>query len=123
VAGIGVKYSKLQGSTLVETLVAFTVLLVCVSMAALIISRVIGTSGRFDYLEAWIALHNVEAETSRTRDYTETEISYNHFRVKRLLEPSPYTPSVFILELKVIDTGSKVRLIHRTLILPSDEHH
>jgi len=114
---------KLQGSTLVETLVAFTVLLICVSIAAMAIAGVMRSSGRFDYLEAWITMQNLATETSRNRDYTETEISYNHFRVQRLLKPSPYTPSLFILELKVIDPGNRVRLIYKFLILHEVEHH
>jgi hypothetical protein len=121
-APIDLKYSKLKGSTLVETLVAFTVLLICVSMAATIITCVGRSSNKFDYLEAWITLQNLASETIRNKDFTDTEIAYNHFRIRRSVEPSSYTPSVYILVLKVVDPDNRVRLCNNSLILPDHDH-
>jgi len=120
---IGLKYLKLKASTLVETLVAFTVLLICISMAAMIIVSVARSSGKFDYLEAWITMHNLATETSRNKDYTVMDIAYTHFRIQRTVEPSPFTPSVFLLELKVIDPGNRMRLCYKSLIMPNDDRH
>ena len=120
---IGLKYLRLSGSTLVEILIAFTVLLLCVSMAAMIITGVARSQGSFDYLEAWITIQNMAGETINNDDLTESEFVHSHFRVLRTLEPSLFTPSVFILEFRVIDQGNKVRLRYKSLILSNDKRH
>ena len=122
-AAIDLKHLKLKGSTLAETMVAFTVLLICVSMAAMIITSVVRSSGKFDYLEGWITLQNLATQTNRNRDFTDLETTYSHFIIRRSVEPSPFTPSVFIMELKVIDPDNRVRLCYKSLILPDNESH
>ena len=117
-AKIGLKFSKMNGSTLVETLVAFTVLLICVSIAAMFIARVAQSKGKFDYLEGWITMQNLALKTNQTMDFTSKELSYNHFRIRRTVKPSSYTPSIFVLELKVIDQDNRIRLFYKSLILP-----
>lgn len=120
-AAITGKYYKLKGSTLVETLVAFTVLLLCVSMAAMIIAGLARSSRKFNYLEAWVVMQNMEAVTGDDTDLSETEIAFDHFTIRRTVEPSPFTPSIFILKLSVIDPDNRIRLISKSLILPSHE--
>lgn len=81
------------------------------------------SQGKFDYLEAWITIQNVAAETNRNHDFSETEILCNHFLIRRTVEPSAFTADVFVLELKVVDPGNRVRLHYKSLILPGHEIH
>jgi hypothetical protein len=108
---------NLAGSTLVETLIAFTVLLVCVSMASMIIISVSRSSGKFDYLEGWITMQNLATETIHSQDFTNIKKVYSHFHIIRSVEPSSFTPSLCILELKVIDHDSRVKLRYKSIIM------
>jgi hypothetical protein len=112
---------KVEGSTLVETLVAFTILLICISMAAMIFVGVFRSSGKFDYLDAWITVENMATESKNKQDYTDLEFAFSNFRIKRSIVHSSFTPSVYILELRVFDSGNHLRISYKSLIQLKDD--
>ena len=113
---------NINGSTLVETLVTFTILLICVSMAVMILNGIIKSSGRFDHLEAWLKMNQLVKETKTNQDYTEHEFMYKRFRIIRTFTPSGFSPSVYILRLKVIGPDRRVYFCYREMIIPDDEY-
>lgn len=111
-------FSQIHGSTLVEILVAFTILLICISIAAMTITGLERSRGNFDYLDAWIAMHNVATDSKLKFDFSESVIHYDQFSIKRSIEPSSFSTDVYILEIRVFDTGNHLRIQYKSLILP-----
>lgn len=112
----------LKGSTLVEVLVSFTVLLFCISMAAMIFVSVARSNGKFDDLDAWISLQNLAVESRVNYDLTEKNFDFHHFQIQRSAVPSSFTPSILILEFKVVDPDNRIRLRYKSLIMKDDAY-
>jgi len=121
-ASVVLKKMHLKGSTLVEVLVSFTVLLFCISMAAMIFVSVARSNGKFDDLDAWISLQNLAVESRVNYDLTEKNFDFHHFQIQRSAVPSSFTPSILILEFKVVDPDNRIRLRYKSLIMKDDAY-
>ena len=112
---------KVPGATLVETLIAITILVVCFTMATMIVLNVTKSANRFERVTAYLLLQKV-ANDSKLEYYRSNEtLSFKHITIQKEITPTSYSKNILQLELKAIDRKNRTLCVYHDLILVKDE--
>lgn len=115
-----IKKLRYQGSTLLETLIALTILLLCLSIGTMVLTDVKKTYDSFNYIDGWLIIRKFSSTHSVFNETGITELDYNGNMIVIEVKNSEYSPSILIKDFKVLDQNGRQRI--RIQLLTLDQH-
>lgn len=106
----------LKASTLMESLIAMVILVVCLGVGTMIYTNVLGSDQERKQLHATL-IANREAITIKSeQNYLDAEWQVDDWTVKKTVEKYNETENLFLLSIAVLDRDKKVIALRRELI-------
>lgn len=112
---MGLLKKKVEAVTLVETLVALTIITIAVAIGSMIFLKVESGGNRELQYEALNALTLVRSETIRQKAYIDMELHEGKFTVLRKVYPSVYSKKLYVLELSATMNDGRIILRQKNL--------
>lgn len=107
----------LKASTLIESLIAMVVLVLCLGIATMIFTNILHSDkDRKELTAAQIADREI-IRTKQEKNFLDAEYEVNDLIIKKTVEKYEQTENLFILSLAVLNADRKPVYIHRELIL------
>ena len=98
----------LKAATLMESLIAMIIIVVCFGVATMIYSNVLGSDKQRLQLKAILVLNQEAIETKKEKSFVDMEKQVGDWTIKKTLEKYPETENVYRLELTLSDKDGKV---------------
>ncbi|MGQ0827042.1 MAG: type IV pilus modification PilV family protein [Bacteroidota bacterium] len=108
---------KLKASTLVESLIAMVILVVCLGVGTMIYTNVLDSGKQRKRLKALFLINKESMEIKSGKDFLDTEKQIGDWTIKRTVEKFDQAENLYKLELSVIDQNKKTIAVHNELIL------
>ncbi len=100
---------KLMASTLIESLIAMVIILVCMGIGILIYSNVLNSDKQRLELKAILVLNEEVMKVKKEHPIIDQEKKVGEWRIKQTLQLFEQTENVFKLNLVIIDAlGTKI---------------
>lgn len=106
----------LKAATLMESLIAMIIIVVCFGIATMIYSNVLDSDKQRLQLKAILVLNEVAIETKNGKTFVDSEKQIGNWVIKKTVEKYPQTENVYTLTLSVIDRNGKTIAIRNELI-------
>lgn len=107
----------LKASTLMESLIAMVILIVCFGIGTMIYTNVLTSDRERKQLHATL-LANEEAITIKSeKNYLDAEWKIDDWTIKKTVEKYNETENLFLLSIAVLDRDKKVISIRNELII------
>lgn len=113
---VKLKYT-VRGSTLIETMIAITITVICFTMATVIILNVIRSANRIDRLGAYLVLERLAIESKMNQCYENGTVWYEQMQVEKSFYPSSLSPSALVLEMRATDLSNRILATYKEMIL------
>jgi len=108
------KTYRLKASSLLESVIAITVLSICVLIAVKLYSSVLASSYSYNYLRANIALNGLADDIRKTRNLEEGLITYDTFKIVKKVDFETENIGTVLLQAQMKkDTIVKKYLIYK----------
>jgi len=107
----------LKASTLLESLIAMIIIVVCFGVATMIYSNVLDSDKQRLQLKAILVLNQEAIETKIEKKFLESEKQIGDWTIRKTVEKYPQTENVYSISLSVIDRNGKVIATHNELML------
>ena len=105
---------KLKAGTLIESLIAMIIIIVCMSISAIIYTNVLDSDKQYLKLKAEQLLNQEALTIKSTKDFMDSEIKIGDWLIKRKIENYSQTKNLLKLSLTAINN-------HRNIIIERDE--
>ena len=92
----------IRASTLLETLVALVLILICFSIATLVLVNIMQSDNGRLKLHARLELDALYEKTMDERSFVDGSAEYNGFVIEKRLLPYEGPPGLYLLELKAV---------------------
>jgi Tfp pilus assembly protein PilE len=107
----------LKASTLMESLIAMVILVVCLGIGTMIYTNVLNSDMERKQLHAAL-LANTEAIAIKSeKNYLDAEWQIDNWTIKKTVEKYNETENLFLLSIVVLDRDHKIISVRRELIL------
>lgn len=101
--------SKIQAATLIEVLIALSIISISVGIAMIIHTNILYSNRNNMKMKATLLLNEISIETQKTKDYSDTEISTDNIVVIKKLEPYKNIEFLYEMSLEAKDKlGTKL---------------
>ena len=110
---------KLKGTTIVEVLVAMSIILVCSSLATLIYLNILKSQNSSEKLRAFLELKRSREITIKESRYINEEWQEGEFIIKK--ECKPYQGNSKLIQLRIVVLNeTKKELINQSSLIPAN---
>jgi len=109
--------STLKASTLVESLIAMVILVVCLGIGTMVYSNVLSSDKERKQLHATLLANEEAIKIKSEKNYLDAEEKSGDWTLKKTIEKYDQTENLFSLSIVVLDGDRKIILIRRELIL------
>jgi hypothetical protein len=96
------KNKKLTASTIQETMVAMTVVLICFSIGLMIFVNIMKTEKATDKLRATIILKEVAADAIQNKRFINEEFERKQFIINKTIKEHPTIKGLLIMNIQII---------------------
>lgn len=108
---------KLKAGTLIESLIAMVIILICMGIATIIYANVLNSDKHRQELKAMLILNEELAETKKERTFLNQEKEMGEWRLKKSVQFYEQTENVFKLSLSVVDiAGEKIAELNELIL-------
>lgn len=107
---------KAKASTLMETLIAMVVIVLCFSLGLLIYMNVVSSENRMQKFHANLLLKNIAAEVQKENEFIDVEIETDGLTVKQSIKKYESAENLFQLTLTAFDKKNRLIAAHREII-------
>src|ERR1700752_1768666 len=108
--------AKLKGTTIIEVLVAMSIILVCSSLATLIYLNILKSQNSSEKLRAFLHLKKVQEETIKDARYINEDWQDGEFTIKK--ECKPYQSNKNLVQLRItVANENKKELIDQSILV------
>lgn len=107
---------RLKGSTLIETLVSMTLIIIIIGASFASLTAIAGSTGNQSRLLARFAVRNMLCDDLLTEETDTVMTDYGGFVIERKLSVSEIMPDLRILELKAVTPEGKVLFSARRIV-------
>ena len=111
--------AKLKGSTIVEVLVAMSVILVCSSLATLIYLNILKSQNSSEKLRAFLCMKKAREETLANERFINEEWEEGEFSIRKECRPYQSSKKLVQLTIKVSNKEQK-ELINQSILVESN---
>lgn len=109
-----------KGSTLVESLIAMIILVVCLGVGTMIYTTVLSSDKERKELHASLLADDEAIRIKSEKKYLDTEHPAGEWLLKSTIEKYDQTENAFLLSIAVLDAQKKIILIRRELIFVNE---
>jgi type II secretory pathway pseudopilin PulG len=107
----------LKASTLVESLIAMVILVLCLGIATMVFANVLNSDRERKQLNAAQIADQEVLRAKQENNFLDAEYEVNRFIVKKTVEKYEQTENLFLLSLTVLDPDRKPVYTRRELIV------
>ena len=107
---------RLKASTLMESLIAMVIIVVCFSIAVMIYVSVVDNDKERSKLKAILILNQTAIQIKREKNFLDDEKKYDNWVIKKTVGRYPETENVYSLSLVVKDTTGRTIALRNELI-------
>lgn len=108
---------RLKASTLVESLIAMVILVVCLGVGTMIYTNVLSSDKERMQLHASLLADEEAIRVKSGKNYLDGEVKSGDWVLKKTVEKYEQTENLFLLAIAVLDRDKKIVLIRRELII------
>ena len=112
----GVKIRKLNGATLMEVLVAITIIMTVISISVVVFVNVTGSSFTGEKVKSILFLNEVSLETQKNKSFFDEELTKGNILIVKKVEKYNGNKDLYLMHLSAYN-GSKKLLHERKEIL------
>ncbi len=107
----------LKASTLIESLIAMVIIVVCLCVATMIYSNVINSDKQVLQLKAMCFLNKKVVQTKAEKSFLDSEQQTENWDIKKTVEKYDQTENVYALTLSVFDKSGRLIAVRKELII------
>ena len=106
----------LKASTLLESLIAMIIIVVCFGVATMIYSNVLDSDKQRLQLKAILVLNEEAIELKKGKTFLDSEKQNGDWVIKKIVEKYPQTENLYTISLSVIDRNGRIIATRNELI-------
>jgi len=110
-------YDRVKASTLVESLIAMVIMVVCLGVGTMIYTNVLDSDKQRNKLKAMLLIKKESMEIRSEKNFLDAEKQIGDWIIQRTVEKYDQTENIYKLALSVIDPNKKIIAVHNELIL------
>lgn len=107
---------KLKAGTLIESLIAMVIIVVCLGVFAMIYSNVLDSDQQRLHLKITLLFNKEAIEIKKEKAFLDSEMLINDWVIQKVIEPYPGTENLYQLTLIAINKKGKVIAERKELI-------
>jgi Tfp pilus assembly protein PilV len=107
---------QLKASTLVESLIAMVILVVCLGIGTMVFTNVLTSDKERKRLHATLLANEEAAITKAQHTFLDSEEKAGDWTLKKTIEKYENTANLFLLSIAVLDNNNKIVYIRKELI-------
>lgn len=108
---------RLKASTLMESLIAMIIIVVCFGVATMIYSNVLDSDKQRQQLKAILVLNEEAIEMKKAKTFLDAEKQISDWVIKKIVKKYPNTENLYTISLSVIDRNGKI-IAKRNELIP-----
>lgn len=108
---------NLKAATLMESLIAMILIVVCFGVATMIYTNVLDSDKQRLHLKAILILNKKAIETKTKKEFLDSEEQAGDWTIKKIIEHYPETENLYKLTLTALSKSGKTIAIRNELIL------
>ncbi|MBI4946039.1 MAG: hypothetical protein HY840_06525 [Bacteroidetes bacterium] len=108
----------LQASTLIETIVAMVVLMVCIGIAAMIYVNVTKSGTSREKFHAYVLVNQVAAQSNLQKKYLDEQTEESGITMKKTIEKYGGMDKTFMMKITALDSKGKTLAERKEIINP-----
>ena len=109
---------ELQASTLIETIVAMVVLMVCLGIATMIYVNVTGSGTSRQKFHAYTLIHQVAVQSNLQKKYLDEQTEESGITIRKTIEKYGGMEKTLIMKITAIDSKEKILAERKEIINP-----
>lgn len=107
---------KLQGATLLESIVAMVLLMVCLGIATLVYVNVVGSGNSRQKFHAYVLIHQVAAQARIQRNYLDEEQEMAGITVTKKISKYAGMEKTYTMKITATDLNGEVLAEQKEII-------
>lgn len=107
---------KLKAATLIESLIAMIIIVVCLGIATVIYSNVLNSDRERVQLKAMLLLKQEAEQTKKEKSFLDSEKKEGDWTVKKEVTRYEQTENIYRLSFKIINSEGKIIAVRNELI-------
>jgi Tfp pilus assembly protein PilV len=108
--------SKFKASTLMESLIAMVIMVVCLGIATMIYTNVLDSDKQRNSLKALLIINAEAIKVKAEKNYLDDEKQAGDWTIKRTVEKYDQTDNLYKLTFSIFDKDKKVIAVQHELI-------
>lgn len=108
--------SKLKASTLMESLIAMVIMVVCLGVGTMIYTNVLDSDKQRNQLKALLIINEETNKVKAEKTYLDDEKQAGDWTIKRTVEKYEQTDNLYQLTFSVFDRDKKMIAVQHELI-------
>ncbi|HET6227840.1 MAG TPA: hypothetical protein VFF27_16265 [Bacteroidia bacterium] len=112
----GLNY-QLKASTLIESLIAMVLLVVCLGIGTMVFSNVLTSDKERKQLHAALLANEATIKMRKKHDFLDGEEKAGDWTIKKTIEKYTNTENLFLLSIAILDRENKIVLIRKELMI------
>ncbi|MBA3971409.1 MAG: hypothetical protein H0X46_04580 [Bacteroidetes bacterium] len=108
---------KLKAATLIESLIAMVIIVVCMGVGIMIYSNVLDSDKQRMRLKSYLLLDKESEKTKVKKSYLDDEMRSGDYTVKKILTKIPETENLYELALTVLNQEGNIIGKRKELII------
>ncbi len=118
----GIKIHKLEGSSLLEVIIATVVMMIVMGIGTMIYSNVVNSSYTFQKKKADLLLNEKAIDTKINHKLFNEETEVDNFTIKREVSKYQNTDDIYIINLKAFNNEEKLISERKELLLVNENN-
>ena len=107
---------RLKASTLMESLIAMVIMVVCLGVATMIYTNVLSSDKQRNQLKAMFLANEEAGKTKAEKNFLDSEIQAGDWIIKKTVAKYEQTENLYKLSLTVLDRNKKIIVTRNELI-------
>jgi Tfp pilus assembly protein PilV len=106
----------LKASTLIESLVAMVIMVICLSIGTIIYTNVMSSDKQRMQLKALLLLNKEAIEVKAAKSFLDSEKQVGDWTIKKTIEKYDQSENLYKMSLSVIDRDKKIIFVRNELV-------
>lgn len=108
---------QLKASTLVESLIAMVILVVCLGIGTMVFTNVLNSDRDRKELHATLLANEEALKIKSEKNFLDAEEKAGDWTLKKTVQKYQETENLFLLSIAVLDKDRKIIVVRRELII------
>ncbi len=101
-------HQKIQASTLQETIIALTIVIICFGVALMVFVNVISSERAWERLNSELLIKRISTETKLHKTFYDESIGYKQYRIEKIITEYQENEKLIQLSLKVFNINDQL---------------